>query len=133
MYSESMDGPLFTHYLGKIVSDLKNEQHKNHNFVLVMDSASYHRSDHTAQWLKDHRIKFIEKIEWSSSSPDINSIENLRCTIQNRITSKKPKTNLALKNIAIEFGTTSPNKKYLNILTPSLKGMLILFEQKVLR
>ena len=97
LYSQSMNGPLFTTYLSKILKDLRNGPFKNRSFRLVMDSASYHRYRHTEEWLKKRKVIAVSKKEWPASSPDINPIENLWANLQNRITSKSPRTMHALK------------------------------------
>ena len=92
-----------------------------------MDSAPYHTSKHTVEWLKKNKIDFIPKIEWPACSPDINPIENLWGTIQSRIIAKNPKNIATLKRMAslvwnalseqeISKYITSLTKRYADII-----------------
>ena len=43
-------------------------------WVFQMDNDPNHTSKVVAKWLKDNKVKVLE---WSSHSPDLNSIEHL--------------------------------------------------------
>ena len=118
-YEGKMNSPFFTSLLGKALNELRNGPYKNRKFIVVMDSATIHTAKHTVKWLKDNGVEFIPREHWPASSPDLNPIENMWSTLQQRINTKSPRTLIGLKRVATRIWdsmTKTEVSKYINSL-----------------
>ena len=64
------------------------------NMIFQQDGASCHTAKSSIKWLNDHKIKVME---WPSSSPDLNPIENLWGQIKKKLRCVRPRTKQILK------------------------------------
>ena len=115
-YKETINSVVFTKYLRKVISDLKSGPFKKRQFTLVMDSARYHTSAHTTQWLQKNNIKYVPQELWPANSPDLNPIEHLWEPIQTRVAARSPKTVLGLKRAASKVWNAVTKKEIASII-----------------
>lgn len=63
--------------------------YRNREVIFQQDGASCHTAKSTMNWLRDNRI---EVIDWPSSSPDLNPIENLWGIMKKKLRNDRPTT-----------------------------------------
>ena len=79
------------------------------NFVLMDDNARPHRARVVNDYLEDEGI---ERLDWPSRSPDLNSIEHAWDALQRRINARlaQPQTAQQLANALLEEWVQIPHK-----------------------
>lgn len=85
-----MKSELYTHILNTTYKEtLQFYGLTNKNVIFQQDGDSKHTSNYTLNWLRRHRIKYIE--DWPPNSPDLNPIENLWHCVKRRLTAYESK------------------------------------------
>ncbi len=64
--------------------------------VFQQDNAKPHTATITTAWLRSRRVRVLN---WPACSPDLSPIENIRCIIKQKITSKTTTNSSAAGNL----------------------------------
>ena len=82
-----------------LFESVKNKLNLGQNWVLQHDNDPKHRAHILTKWLDE---KGVERLKWSSFSPDLNPIEHIWDEVERRTRKEKAKNEFELKQALLK-------------------------------
>ena len=98
-YDENLTSKLYTKILDDTLLPAAQRLYRNRKFTYVQDNDPKHTAAHTRQHMARQMKQVIPIEGWPANSPDLNPIENLWSTLDEKVARKHPTSIRSMKQI----------------------------------
>ncbi len=101
----NITAPVYQEIMEHFMLPSADQLFKDADFIFQQDLAPAHTAKSTKSWLNDHGVGVLD---WPANSPDLNTIENIRCIVKSKMINKRPKNADELKATVKETWSSTP-------------------------